>query len=249
MAQGGVVIYDDASPRPVKADGGLHLMDSIQWGADANHLYAANTESTGFNFFRLSVDASGVTVTADHSSTFTSFVNAIHYDSSTNRIYSGSGQVLDPLDGRLVGTFPVTGAMFPVPMLNAACFLYQTPITTGFYSLASYHLSRFTPVSTAQIPWPAGSTLTTTPNRLISWGTSGLASCGAGNPLNLYRVTSLGAPPVIEPALEPAAPQASPRKPAAGPAHPTGLLIGTPSFSHSASAPIVPGGTVLQAIR
>jgi trimeric autotransporter adhesin len=57
-ADGGVTIYDDATPRPTSAAGfstGGKPYDSLQWGADATVLYAADTETmtTGFDFYTL----------------------------------------------------------------------------------------------------------------------------------------------------------------------------------------------------
>jgi len=92
----------------VRGGGGV-LYDSIRWGSDANTLFAANTEDTGFDFYTLSVNSSGVALTKDYPSTFSSFTNRIHFDSGTKLIYADDGHVIDPTTGLAMGNFGVSG--------------------------------------------------------------------------------------------------------------------------------------------
>src|SRR5262249_22937741 len=70
-AQAGIYIFDDAPQRSTIAKGfgpgggGTALYDSLQWGVDPTVLYAANNETTGFDFYKLSVTSAGVAQSQD----------------------------------------------------------------------------------------------------------------------------------------------------------------------------------------
>ena len=59
---GGVVIFDNATARPAVLEANGSSYDSLTWGADADELYAEDNEDTGFDFYTMSVDQSGVTL-------------------------------------------------------------------------------------------------------------------------------------------------------------------------------------------
>ena len=177
-ALGGVTIFDDATERPTVAKGfgpgggGGVLYDSIQWGADATSLFAANYEDSGFDFYTLSVTSSGVSLTSDFPNTFSSFSNKIHFDPGTKLVYSDDGHVVDPATGKAVGTFSVTGLMSPIMVpdssLNLAFFATQTG--SNAIAIYSYNLTTFAPVSSIVFSSVSGN-----PTRLIRWGQNGLA--------------------------------------------------------------------------
>jgi len=172
-AQGGITIFDDATARPTTAKGfgpgggGAVLYDSLQWGSDATALFAANYESTGFDFYTLSVNASGVTLVKDYPSTFTSFINAIHFDAGTKLIYSNDGKVVDPATGSLVGTFGVAGPMVPDSALNMAFFITGVGPSTTIHS---FNLTTQALIGSITISGATGN-----PQKLIRWGQNGLA--------------------------------------------------------------------------
>ena len=178
-ALGGVTIFDDATERPTVAKGfgpgggGGVLYDSIQWGADATSLFAANYEDSAFDFYTLSVTSSGVSLASDFPNTFSSFSNKIHFDPGTKLVYSDDGHVVDPATGKAVGTFSVTGLMSPPVMvpdssLNLAFFATQTG--SNAIAIYSYNLTTFAPVSSIVFSSVSGN-----PTRLIRWGQNGLA--------------------------------------------------------------------------
>jgi IPT/TIG domain len=173
-AEGGITIYDDATPRPTTAPGfgGGGLYDSLQWGANATALYAANNEDTGFDFYTLTVNASGVVLDKDYGGVFSDFGIRIHYDAGTNLVYSDDGHIVNPSDGLPAGTFQASGVMVPDSTLNAAFFLGQTESQFGStdYTIESFNLTQFTPVNTMVVPGVLGN-----PLRLIRWGSNGLA--------------------------------------------------------------------------
>lgn len=171
QALGGITIFDDATPRPTHATGFLGiggLYDSIQWGTDATSITAANGDDTGFDFYTLSVNASGITQTQDIQSVFGSFGNKIHFDRGTNLVYSNDGRALDPATGVRAGTFQASGQMVPDPTLNSAFFLNQS-FGSNTATIQSFDLIHFTPVGSITIP------VTGTAQRLIRWGQNGLA--------------------------------------------------------------------------
>ena len=167
-ALGGITIFDDATPRPVRAPGNFDLYDSIQWGPDATTMSAANDDSTGFDFYTLSVNASGITKTHDFASTFGSFSNQLHFDRGTKLVYSNDGHALDPVTGLQAGIFNTSGTMVPDSSLNTAFFMNQS-FVANTVTIQSYDLTHFTPVSSINVP------VTGAAKRLIRWGQNGLA--------------------------------------------------------------------------
>jgi hypothetical protein len=173
-ALGGIEIFDDATVRPTIAKGfgpgggGGVLYDSIQWGSDASALFAADAEGSGFDFYTLSVNSSGVVLTNDYPNTFSSFTNRIHFDSGTKLIYADDGRVIDPTTGLAIGNFGVSGPMVPDSTLNRAFFAKVAGNSTVV--IYSFDLTHFTSVSSINISNVAGN-----PLRLIRWGQNGLA--------------------------------------------------------------------------
>jgi len=172
-AEGGITIFDDAVARPTIAPGftGFNggLFDSIQWGSTANAIYAANNEDTGFDFYTLAVNSSGVTLTKDFQSVFSSFANRIHFDSGTDLVYADEGHVVSPGTGLPVGNFNTSGPMVPDSTLNTA-FFAVVPLGSQDLAIQSFDLTHFTPIGSITIPNVAGS-----PVRMVRWGQNGLA--------------------------------------------------------------------------
>jgi hypothetical protein len=171
QALGGITIFDDATPRPVRAPGFQgtgNLYDSIQWGPDATTMSAANGDDTGFDFYALSVNASGITQTHDFASTFGSFGNHLHFDRGTNLVYSNDGHALDPVTGLQAGIFKTSGTLVPDSSLNTAFFMNQS-FAANTVTIQSYDLTHFTPVGSINVP------ITGNARRLIRWGQNGLA--------------------------------------------------------------------------
>lgn len=178
-AIGGVAIFDGAAQRPVSArgwgstgTGPSALYDSLQWGSDATQLFAANNESTGFDFYTLAVSSTGVSQTHDYGSVFSSFYAKIHYDRGSNLVYSEDGHVVDPVTGHPVGTFAAQGLVAPDSSINRVFFLGQTQAQFGSanFTIVSFDLSHFTPVGYITIQGVQGN-----PIQLLRYGSNGLA--------------------------------------------------------------------------
>jgi hypothetical protein len=129
---------------------------------------AANGDDTGFDFYTLSVNASGITQTHDFASTFGSFGNQIHFDRGTKLVYSNDGHALDPVTGLQAGIFKTSGTMVPDSSLNTAFFMNQS-FAPNTVTIQSYDLTHFTPVGSINVP------VTGNARRLIRWGQNGLA--------------------------------------------------------------------------
>jgi hypothetical protein len=184
-AVGGITIFDDSTPRPVSTPGdgypGGGLFASIQWGSDTTALYAANTESTGFDFYTLTVSSSGVVLNQDYSGVFWNFGGSIHFDRGTGLVYSGDGyHAVNPSTGLPAGIFEVGGGwpMVPDSALNTVFILsrYVWQENSNF-TINLFDLTHYTPVK--RIPFsttsPAGQNSFVQTNRFIRWGTDGLA--------------------------------------------------------------------------
>lgn len=182
-AIGGIAVFDDSVPRPTVAGGfgpgggGGVLYDSIQWGSDDTDLYAANGEDTGFDFYALSVNPSGVTLAHDYPSAFSSFFSRIHFDAGTQLIYADDGHTINPSTGSPAGVFTTSSnAMVPDSSLNRAFFISQSGATT----IQAFDLKRFNLIGSITIPNVSGS-----PLRIVRWGNNGLAFNTQGGPVYL----------------------------------------------------------------
>ena len=205
-AQGGITIFDDATARPTTAKVGSALYGSLQWASDASAVYAANNESTGFDFYKLSVDSSGITPNKDFAGAFSSFSNHIHFDSGSNLVYADEGHAVSPSTGLPAGNFNAGGLMVPDSSLNTAFFI-PNPSGSGNVTIDSFDQTHFTPITSITVTGISG-----TPTRLIRWAQNGLAFITSGA---TGQVVLVGGN-FISPAPTPA--QTAPPSPAVPPA-------------------------------
>ena len=178
------MIYDGSTARPNALCGwiqsgctdasGVHpaLYDSIQWNFDGSKMYAANYESSGFDFYPIQVSSTGFGAAADFAGLVPGYFRDIHYDVVTDYVYDDDGSIIDSSTSTVVGNFNASGIMVPDGSLGTAFFLGQLQSNIGgsTYTLESFSMQTFTPIATLTIPNVSG-----TPSRLIRWGTSGLA--------------------------------------------------------------------------
>jgi hypothetical protein len=180
-AQGGITIFDDATPRPTKVPGfgGTgNLFDSLQWGPDATALYAVNNEDTAFDFYTLTVNSSGVSKNQDYMNALPGFGYRIHFDPGIKLVYSDDGHAVDPANGHPVGDFLTSGVMVPDSTLNSAFFAASlTPNTITFQSFDQTH---FTTINSIAFAFGNGN-----PVRLVRWGQNGLAFITNGGQVGL----------------------------------------------------------------
>lgn len=175
-AQGGVAIYDDAVQRPAvitpTTQAGDVLLDTIQWGADATVLYAADNENASGDFYQLSVSPNGVALASDSPNYFPIPNLRIHFDTTNKLLYGDDGIAANPVGPALVGNFVSTGIMVPDSTIGDAYFVGQPTSASGTvtYILQSFNLAAYTPISRVYLSQIEGQ-----PEHLIRWGANGLA--------------------------------------------------------------------------
>lgn len=196
LSEGGITIYDDATPRADTVIGHLHAgitADSLQWGADASTLYTVDNEDTGLDFYPISVDASGATLgTGSFSHALQAFYSNIYYDSANGLVYADDGAVIDPATQTTSAPFAVSdlafrsgdGLLYVQPgltmtfdsALNRAYFIGQTSaeVTAGAgeYTLRVFDLTTHDLINSAHIYFPGPSA---GPVLMKRWGSDGLA--------------------------------------------------------------------------
>ena len=244
-AQGGITIFDDATPRTTNAPGGANLFSSIQWGADAATLYASNTETSSFDFYTLSVSLSGITLNQDFRNEFDLSGNFIHFNPGTNLIYSDEGQVINPVTGLPAGNFNATGATAIDSTLNTAFIATSSSGSTA--TIESFDIAHFTPINTVTIANVGG-----TPLHLIRWAQNGLAFINK-NFDGTSQVVLLGgdfvsaAPPfvVTQPPAPVILPVPAPNAPTIASLNPSSAIVGSAAFVlNVAGAQFDPAATV-----
>jgi hypothetical protein len=189
-AQGGIMIFDDSTPRPTSTPGdgypGGGVFASIQWGADTMALYAANSETSGYDFYTLTVSSSGVVLNQDYSGVFWN-PGRIHFDRGTGLVYSDDGfHAVNPSTGLPAGIFEVGGGwpMAPDSDLDTVFILTQyiwqeiSNLTIDLFDMTHYTPVNRIPFSTTS---PPGQDNSVQVNRFIRWGTNGLAVNAQGN--------------------------------------------------------------------
>jgi hypothetical protein len=176
QAQGGVAIYDGNIQRPVivtpTTQASDVLLDTIQWGADATTLLAANNETDSGDFYQLAVSSNGVSLVSDHPDYFPLENLRIHFDPKTQLIYGDDGLVVNPATpSTQAGNFVSTGVMVPDSTIGNAYFVGQpsTNYGTVAYLLQSFSLTTFKPVAQLSFYEVEG-----VPQHLVRWGYNGL---------------------------------------------------------------------------
>lgn len=175
-ASGGMVIYDDAAPRPTQGGGptgSYYRFDSLQWGAAASELYASSA-SYGYDLYAFSVDESGVVLRDTYRNAFSTYGVATRFDRGTGLLYAEDGRVIDPATGLLAGTYPVSGQygrrMVPDSSLGSAFFVAGESYSGSHLTLSAYDLAQYYPTRSTTISFAGGAA-----RRLIRWGPDGLA--------------------------------------------------------------------------
>jgi sugar lactone lactonase YvrE len=170
----GVVVYDNGVPR-VRSTPDHTGANVIEFGPNPNRLYGYNNETTGFNYYRMIVDAEGVRVEDDFDSfdgpLLSGFGVDIEYDNG--RIYATSGRVIDAEAKIPVGTFAASGPVRPDSALGRVFFATggdSFGTTAGTVVLKAFDPATFIEVDSLTISGVTGA-----PASLVRWGAKGLA--------------------------------------------------------------------------
>jgi hypothetical protein len=195
VSVGGLVVYDDATPRPTAAPGyygtGGGSFDSIQWGSDATVLYGENNSYGMGDFYRLSVTSAGVMLDHDYQGVFRGYGGRIHFDPVTGLVYADDGQAIDPATGLPVGTYGLSAPMAVDSALNEAFFVIQDFATSAMV-VKSFDLTHFTPIGSstiANLPWSGASV-----RRVVRFGATGLAFLMSDGRLALVQIPGTTSP-------------------------------------------------------
>ncbi len=209
---GGVAIYDAGVARPVVSS--APSVTQLEFSTtNPSRLYGYNDESTGFDYSRLTVDASGVTLNDEASGLFQGFYTDIRFDSG--RMYGSDGRVIDAEGRTPLGTFFLgdsSGIVAPNSASNVVHFI----------TLARFEpmvLRRFDPTTFLQVDADTLTGVTVPPaglfpfSALVTFGTDGLAFRTEADQVVLIRTAI---PVNLPPTLTITSPTAGPNTTAPG---------------------------------
>lgn len=166
----GIAIYDHGIKRANEAGGST----VIAFGS-SNVLYGFWNYTTEYGFYRMLVDAIGVTVQS--SSGLIQAYADIQYDAG--RLYTTTGGVMDPDQMKWLGQLSVSGPVKSDSVLNRVYVLFQEG---GIWFLGAFDRTTLALCGHLAIPGLAGN-----PSSLVRWGTNGLAFRTTGDQVFLIE--------------------------------------------------------------
>lgn len=170
------VVFDDAVPRP-QTLGQLDCSCSTLQLASATQLFAANNETTGYDFYDIAIDESGLRLNNHVREAFSMFGIRIHYSPDTRLLYSDDGIVFDPVAVERVAHLGTRGPMVPDTGRNLLYFAESD----GGSRIAAYDATTYEPVGV-----PRKFSEQAQLNRLVRWGLDGLALTTRFGPVHLF---------------------------------------------------------------
>lgn len=162
----GVTVYDDGVARPTSSPG--HTGGNrIEFLASPSMLYGYNNSHTGFEFFRIAIDASGARHVSENGGLISGFYTDIV--GAAGRIYGTDGSVVDAEQRVKIGSFGTNASAIAVdPDLGRAYLLIGAEIRV-------HDLNTFQHLGSVAIPAPSFDHPALVSTRLLRWGTDGLA--------------------------------------------------------------------------
>ncbi|HEX8145739.1 MAG TPA: DUF4214 domain-containing protein [Pyrinomonadaceae bacterium] len=157
-----VTVYDDGVARPNTTDFRADV-DFIEFSDTASKLYGQSSGSSVIDFYRLSVDGSGVKLLGEAGHLLW---GDMEYHGGL--LYTGSGRVYEPDSMRLVGTFPASGAVLVDPALGRVFYVSHL-YASSQVAVHAFDLNTFLPLGTAALP--VGGDV----RAAVRWGANGLA--------------------------------------------------------------------------
>jgi len=197
-SQGGITIYDGATPRPNSSMGcGVpygQCADSIQWNSDGTQIYGANSDVTSFDFYTFAVSSSGITLQQDYPSVFWNEPGRIQYDSTNGLVYSDDGfHVINPATGLPAGLIEGGGPMTPDSSLDTVFVLTQYIWQENSnYTIDIFDMTHYVRVGWVPFPTTAGPGVPL--GRFIRWGSNGLALNFKGDQIYLLTGSFISNP-------------------------------------------------------
>ena len=162
IRHGGVAIFDNGVMRPTKTPDGAGS-NSITLSASANTLYGYDNETAEYGFRWMTIDASGVVVSATQTNLIEGLNLEIEF--ASGQIYATNGRVINPVNTTITGTFPLASPSYVRPdIANGKVFFVNNT------QVQSFGASTFTLVGSTTVPGVASAV-----GSLIRWGSDGLA--------------------------------------------------------------------------
>src|SRR5262249_35414071 len=99
----GVALYDHGIQLANVTDSPFEIIGAITFADSGTELYGYDNETTGYEFYRMKVDGSGVVIQDKTGRLINNFFVNISADSGL--IYSSNGSVVDPAQPALAGSY------------------------------------------------------------------------------------------------------------------------------------------------
>lgn len=160
--EAGVAVFDNGLRRSNTGPGHTIGADFLAFSASASKLYGTG-QFGGLQ--TMTLDASGVTV-----SSTTSLASGGRIKFSGGKIFSSTGQVVDPDSSTLLGTFFNATSLAFVPDVAAGRAYYVSPGPGFSATLKVFDINTFVQIGSLQIDGVSG-----TPTSMLRWGANGLA--------------------------------------------------------------------------
>ena len=184
VALGGVAVYDGATQRPnvvgpSSVPSGDGLLDTLQWSANGNTIYAANNETAQGDLYTLDVAANGVSLAAggDHPAIFTIPNLFIHLDAASGLLYGDDGLEVNPAGPNVSADALTNGIMTPDHAGGKAYFVSHPSADSNQleYFVGEFDLTTLAPGTSLDLYQVEG-----IPQHMVRWnnssdGTSGIA--------------------------------------------------------------------------
>jgi hypothetical protein len=179
-----VAIYDGATQRPNQLQVTAYPYSSLQWAGNDSTLYAVD-QGVPQDFLVLGVGSPGAVLNQHYNGILSQYSTSIHYETGTGLVYSDTGQVIQPSNGSIVGSYGASGIAVPDSTLDRVFILGQTSaqVGTSDYTIESFDQTKFTAIASITINNVVG-----TPTALIRWGSNGLAFTTLGSPADFIGI-------------------------------------------------------------
>ncbi len=151
----GVVILYHGTLLPNISNSPFNSINSIAFGSSGTDLYGYNNANTGFDFYRMSVNSSGVSLVDKYERLFYGFYADIQ--NHNGLIYSSNGTVINPAVPALRGVYPganASSSAFFDDTTKEAYFLQYDPTKMPPNSVLRYNLGNYSFLDSTPVPGP-----------------------------------------------------------------------------------------------
>ncbi|MBW3623672.1 MAG: DUF11 domain-containing protein, partial [Armatimonadetes bacterium] len=189
-----IALYDNGVERPNVLKS-IYSANVIEFNEAGTRLYSYNNVSTGMDFIRMNVDASGVTFVDNARSFDLNLIGVLYADmkQANGLIYTSNGHVIDPETRQKVATcvLPspegwrqpnnsyIPNLVYPDPAAHRIFFLVHEG---GTYKVLAFDAKTYLRVGEMPVPGVKG-----IPSDLTRWGADGLAFRTSADQVFLIR--------------------------------------------------------------